>query len=327
MSALHKLSRSAWAIACAAGLVALAAVAAPSPQTIQPTELTVGANAQGDANPTWSPGGGRVMYESRDLSQSYPSLFYKDMPGGAETQFAGNGEQYPDYEQPRYSPDGTQVAYSKKDGTWYHIYLRPAAGGSETALTTGAAGPSVGLYGDMQPAWSADGQWIAFTSARADPTFGMYDIWVIRVNGTGLARVTTPGAGDTGWPTWSPGGTHIVFSQNDEVWQVTKSGTWGAPTMLWDGGNHPTFSPDGKHLAYDNGGDIQVRAYGPPIGAPVSITSDAYQDWGACWSPDGTALAFSSNRDNGNRGIWIASGVDQVPTLPVTLGRLKAQYR
>jgi Tol biopolymer transport system component len=328
MISIRKPTRPARAIACAVGLVTLAAVAASSPQVVAPVQVTTGSNDQGDINPTWAPGGTRVTYESRDLSLSYPSLFYKDMPGGSETQFAGSGELFPDYEQPRYSPDGLTVAYSKRDGEWHHIYVRPASGGSESAITTGAAGPTGGLYGDVDPAWSPDGQWIAFSSARADPTFGMYDIWVVKANGTGLVRITTPGAGDTGWPTWSADGSHVVYSQNNEVWQVSKSGGgWGTPGMLWDGGNHPSFSPSGKHIAYDNGGDIQVRAYGPPVGSPVSITSDAYLDWGACWSPDGRALAFSSNRGNGYRAIWVANGVDQVPTIPVTLGRLKAAYR
>ena len=87
---------------------------------------------------------GRVAYESRDASPAYPTLYYKDVSGGTETQLAGAGVPGPDYEQPAYSPDGAWIAYVKKDGNWYHLYVCPAAGGAETAVTSGAAGPSIG---------------------------------------------------------------------------------------------------------------------------------------------------------------------------------------
>ncbi len=327
MNALCIRSRSARIVVGGLALAVAAAAATAGVQLIVPTKVTNGASIQGDDNPAWAPGGGRVAWERRSVNPAYPAIFYKDLPAGAETQLTGAGESYPDYQQPCYSPDGSQVAYAKKDGTWYHIYVRPAGGGAETAVTSGTAGPNSDGLGDWMPAWSPDGQWIAFASSRGDLSSGMYDIWVIRADGSGVPRQVSHQGVDSGWPSWSPDGTRIVFSMNDEVWQVTKSGgAWGGQTVLWSGGNHPAVSPDGVHIAYENAADIQVRAWGPPLGAPIVITQGADDDRAPAWSPDGKSLAFSSNHD-GNRAIWVASGLDQVPTVPVTLGRIKAAYR
>ena len=312
----------------AAALAVVAATAAAAPMAlIVPVRLTEGTNSYGDSNPAWTPDGSRIAYDSRDGNPYYPTISYKQLSGGAETQLTGQGEPSPDYLHPAYSPDGGQIAYAKKDGSWYHIYRRPAAGGAEVPVTTGAAGPASGLYGDFYPAWSRDGQWIAFGSSRGDPQYGLYDLWVVRPDGTGLKQVTAQGAPDTGWPSWAPDGNTLVFSQNDQVWRVSRGGgsSWAAPVWLWDGGSHPSFAPDGRRVAYDHGGDILVRAY--PGGAPVPVTSGPDEDLGPSWSPDGKALAFSSNRGDGYRAIWVASGVETVPTVPATLARVRALYR
>jgi len=331
MRSFRKLSRSARAAVCAAGLAVLVVAAAATPlAVIVPTRVTEGANSQGDADPAWAPGGTRIAYDSRDIDPYYPRIFYKDIPGGTETQLTGSGEPTPDYEHPAYSPSGSQIAYTKKDGTWYHIYVRPAAGGAETAVTSGPAGPNAGfgVFGDLYPAWSPDGQWLAFGSSRGDLQFGLFDIWVVRSDGSSLPKpATAQAAPDTGWPTWSADGNRVAFSQNNEVWQVARASgnSWGTPSRLWDGGNHPAFSPSGRHIAYDSGGDILLREY--PSGPPIPITSGSDEDLGPSWSPDGKSLAFSSNRGDGNRAIWVASGVDAVPTVPATLARVKALYR
>lgn len=329
MSRIREPSRLARHLLAAAGLGALAVAAAAAPLGIVLDRLTVGANSYGDSSPSWSPDGTCIAYDSRDADPYYPTIYYKEIAGGPETQLTGQGEIAPDYVNPAYSPDGNWVAYAKADGTWYHLYLRPAKGGAETPITTGAAGPDYapGLFGDVQPCWSADGQWIAFGSSRGDPDLGMFEIWVVRPDGSGLRQVTTGGVNDTGWPSWSPDGGRIVYSQNDEVWEVAQGapGSWGIPQLLWDGGNRPCFSPSGNHIAYDAGGDIFVRAY--PAGEANAVTSGPDADTGPCWSPDGKSLAFSSDREDGHRAIWVARGVDAVPTVPVTLGRVKALYR
>jgi len=76
---------------------------------------------------------------------------------------------------PAYSPDGTKVAYSKKDAAgFYQIYVIPVAGGSVKAVTNFANQDS------RHPCWSGDGNLIAFdntpTTAGSDTTIQEY-VW------------------------------------------------------------------------------------------------------------------------------------------------------
>ena len=79
---------------------------------------------------------------------------------------------------------------------------------------------------------------------------------------------------------------------------------------------HPVVSPDGKQLAFAALGDLWIMPIG---GTPKRITDDAFVDADAAWSPDGTRLAFSSDRAGG-MDVWIRdlkSGADRrVTTLP-----------
>src|SRR5262245_7815727 len=65
---------------------------------------------------------------------------------------------YAGYEmQASFSPDGNQVAFTWDGGTQENIdiYVKPIGAGQPLRLTTHAAG-------DLSPAWSPDGRWIAF---------------------------------------------------------------------------------------------------------------------------------------------------------------------
>ena len=170
---------------------------------------------------------------------------------------------------------------------------------------------------DFNPALSADGRRIAFTSQRA----GGFDIFVMNADGTDqrqLTHFTELGLGATK-PTWSPDGTRIAFQsevQRIDVYVIGVDGK-GLVKLTNDppGGHSPAWSPDGKRIAYvvrrqKHGHIVVMNTDGSD---PVELTRDEGGSRSPAWSPDGRRIAFQSTRDGGDVEIYVmnADGSDQ----------------
>ena len=109
------------------------------------------------------------------------------------------------------SPDGSRIAYQvgsavMEDETseWrYQIWVAGSDGSDAYQLTQGDKSSTA-------PAWSPDGQWLAFISARSDTA----NIWRIRVAGGEAEQVTQVESGVSAF-LWSPDGLSIAFSMPD----------------------------------------------------------------------------------------------------------------
>ena len=100
-------------------------------------------------------------------------------------------------QEPSLSPDGRFFVYaSDASGNW-DIYLQRIGGGNAINLTEDS------LEDDRQPAFSPDGESIAFRSERDDG-----GIYVMGATGESVRRITDHGF----YPDWSPDGAKIVFS-------------------------------------------------------------------------------------------------------------------
>src|ERR1051325_3593140 len=97
------------------------------------------------------------------------------------------------------SPDGREIAFDLLGD----IYTIPITGGEAKALTTGIAW-------DMQPRYSPNGKWIAFTSDRA----GGGNIWIMNRDGSDPKQVTKETVRLLNEPDWSPDSEVIVARQN-----------------------------------------------------------------------------------------------------------------
>ncbi len=64
----------------------------------------------------------------------------------------------------------------------------------------------------------------------------------------------------------------------------------------------PVISPDGKQIAFAAVGDIYVM---PVDGKPVNVTKDPALDTDPAWSPDGSQLVYSSDKDSDHLQLWI----------------------
>lgn len=224
---------------------------------------------------------------------------------------------------PSLSPDGKSVVYaSKASGNW-DLYLQRVGGKNPRNLTVDST------TDDTQPAFSPDGERIAFRSERERG-----GIFVMGATGESVKRLS-----DFGYhPAWSPDGrevacaTHNIEDPNDrtlersDIWIV--NATTGEKRQLTGepigDAAQPQWSPAGARLAYwsrRKGGQRDLWTIPAAGGTPVPVTDDAAFDWNPVWSPDGRHLYFVSDR-GGQMNLWrvpIEEGTGKVTGLPESL--------
>jgi Tol biopolymer transport system component/imidazolonepropionase-like amidohydrolase len=98
------------------------------------------------------------------------------------------------------SPDGKTLAFQALGRIW----LMSLPSGTPTRLTDAGFRPF-----EFAPAWSPDGQWLAFTSW--DDSLGGH-VWKVRVNG-GRPEQLSRAAGEYVHPAWSPDGSELVVAR------------------------------------------------------------------------------------------------------------------
>jgi Tol biopolymer transport system component len=89
---------------------------------------------------------------------------------------------------------------------------------------------------DEWPSLSRDGTKIAYASGIE----GDKDIWIVNSDGSNRMQVTSDVAIGDAFPSWSPDGTHIVFTTNTEIFMINIDGT--GLTKIADGAQ-PSWSP------------------------------------------------------------------------------------
>ena len=148
------------------------------------------------------------------------------------------------------SPDGKRVAFDLLGD----IYELPIEGGEARALASGMAW-------DMQPRYSPDGKWIAFTSDRA----GGDNLWIMDANGGGARQISKESFRLLNNPVWHPSGRYVAGRKHfttrrslgtGEIWLYSLDGGDGVLLVKRPSDEfqkelgEPAFSPDGKYLYY-----------------------------------------------------------------------------
>lgn len=199
------------------------------------------------------------------------------------------------------------------------------------ALVVAAAGVAVAVR--AFPSGSAHRPGMATSSSTGRIAFAWHDgssyqIYAADPDGTNIVQVTDMQISVSN-PTWSPDGTRIAF-QGETVpgeggrLDIYVANADGANvTRLTDGPDsyqHPSWSPDGETIAAarwsasDGHGDV-VLLNVDGSGETALTQGQPGDNWGPVWSPDGTRLAYVSNRDangklNGEIYIVNADGTD-----------------
>jgi Tol biopolymer transport system component len=157
----------------------------------------------------------------------------------------------------------------------------------------------------------ADGL-IIFQSDRG----GHVDLWTIRSDGSGLARLTDDKADDV-FPEWSPNGRKIAWTRGGlgpagEIWVMNADGT-GRRQVTHNGFSDfdVAWSPDSNQLTYrsSRGGLPDVFVINTDGTGERQLTSDPARDIAPDWSPDGSRIAFTSDR-SGAEAIYTMSAAD-----------------
>jgi len=261
---------------------------------------------------------GRIAFD-RYSNGSFFADIYSMKPDGSDLTKLTRRSPQDDDVQPAYSPDGKLIAWTRGD----HVWLMKSDGSQKRRLTrtgnnTGVAfAPSgkkliwtqgvnshsyikvmktdgsdkrrLGVEG-LNPAYSPDGQWIAFDRYNGVED----DIYTVYRNGKSELNLTASQSGDALHPDWSPDGQTIVYYH-------AVSGSYDIYSMDPGGGNvlplvqgtadqmYPVVSPDGEQVVFQNEAsdtDFDIWTSGLTPSTPDQRTFDpvGYDEFPA-WQP------------------------------------------
>lgn len=256
-------------------------------------------NLQYAADPQISPDGARIVYvrQFSDImtDKHYSNLWILSFDGADHRALTTSN--YAD-SSPRWSPDGTRIAYvSNRDGK-PQIYVRWMDSGQTAKLTNLDNAPA-------EISWSPDGKLIAFTSLVeseppkiatlpkppegakwADPP-RLYERLIYRFNARGYLK---------------PGFTQlfVVASDGGAPRQLT-TGNFPHGNLPFGGGGSPVWTPDGKYLLFSANlrpdydyEPLNTEVYQVAVadGVTKQLTDRKGPDNSPAISPDGKTIAY-----------------------------------
>ncbi len=214
---------------------------------------------------------------------------------------------------PSLSPDGKTVLYSAIDGSDRDIYRLRVGGQNPINLTADSDDQ------DTDPAFSPDGEQIAFVSSRMGG-----GVFIMGATGENPKRVSDAGFN----PAWSPNGRSIVFTtakvENPygrvdigQLWRLDiETGERNRlDTSIPDNPDglespnsdavEPAWSPDGSRIAYwtVQEGQRDICTISAEGGDRIQLTDDLATDWNPIWINGGSTIVFLSDR-GGQQGLW-----------------------
>jgi dipeptidyl aminopeptidase/acylaminoacyl peptidase len=203
-------------------------------------------------DPAWSPDAQKIAITYPETTET-TNVYVIDADGSNRVALTDSGNDF----GPAYSPDGSRIAFTSyreaepPNGSPYRIYLMNADGTGQQKLF--ADSPS-GLSAELQPAWSPDGQRIAFIGSSVEGGLLVSDVYVVNADGSGLMRLTTFGNIDySNTLAWSRDGQKIAFTAHRDIQTISAEGA-GVLTNLTNSGasddGQPSYTSDGSQIVY-----------------------------------------------------------------------------
>lgn len=209
----------------------------------------------------------------------------------------------PAVSDPQSSPDGKWIAYtltsidSIKDKRTSAIWMISTDGSQDLRLTNSPEG-------EFRPRWSPDGKYLSFLSSRQESKGSQ--VWLMDRRG-GEGRRLTEIKGGVNDYAWSPDGQKLLLTLSDQEPEDTGKVKTAKPYVI----DRYQYKMDVEGYRYKK---LYTHLYVFDIDTKKldTLTRGAYNVGSAVWSPDGTTIAFVSNRTedpdkNGNSDIYIVA--------------------
>ena len=270
-------------------------------------QLTTGPSAV-----AWSP-------DSKSLVYSMGGSLWRQEFGSTTTKQLTGGPGY-DY-QPDWSGDGRWIVFARYAHDAVELWSLEVASGRTQQMTSGGAV-------NVEPRFSPDGRQIAFVSTSYKGHFHIFignfadglisDVrQLISEHISDLPRYYYSPADHEISPVWTKDGAEILFISNrghiygtGGFWRMKAEPGAEAREIHYEETNwktRPDFSPDGKRMVYASYlGRAWHQLWLMPAdgGDAFPISYGDYDNTNPRWSPDGTKIAFISNR-GGNTSLWV----------------------
>ena len=245
----------------------------------------------------------KIAYSS--ITTGAMEIWVMNADGSGKTKIT-NGVTF-NSKLPSWKSDGTKIAYVKHivPGNAHQIWIMDADGGNQTQLTTL---PISGVNAISYISWSNDGNKIAFIAKLYSSTYEMFMInsdgsnadSPVRVTETGSAGGLTPAERTT--LDWSPDDKKIIYS-------------FGNPA-----GKMAFESESSLKLIFSSNKDGNWEIYSMNMDGSelINLTNNPGDDINPKWSPDGSKISFTSDRDGGVNSVFVmnADGTNQTNIIP-----------
>jgi Tol biopolymer transport system component len=265
--------------------------------------------------PRWSPDGSRIYFRGDSMAAQIVSVPAR----GGEEHAVSILSEYPGARlivafpsgSNDVSPDGKAIVFAG-----FYRDREDVPGGSILFTVSSEGGPARALTDPkegnaLNPCWSPDGRWIAFTRQGSLGNREDHAIWLVPSEG-GVPKRLTSGDDQVAAAeiAWSPNGKRIAYFGKDGAIRSIPAagGTSRVLTKTGRDGLHflgLSWSPDGSRLAYTDFERILVI---PAGGGEPEVVQPGFD--GAIlqldWSPDGKTFAFMGST-GGEEEVWLMS--------------------
>jgi Tol biopolymer transport system component len=260
-----------------------------------------------DRDPRFSPDGAKIAFSSDRAFQGSYDIWVLDVATGQLTQWtSGAADEY----EPSWSPDGSEIAFISGVGANGTTIQAMKAGGAARTLQTAPPGARFN-----SPSWSPKGDKVAYIQFADGKSRLM-------ISGERI------GAGDDAFPffpDWLPGNRllytgegkiHVAALDNGSIQDIPFQATFTLNRPAYRhkqfdldsnaskqvlGIVSPVLSPDGKRIVFEALNQLWVMDIG---GKPQQLTHDKFYKADPAWSPDGTQIAYSSDK-GGSEDLYV----------------------